>query len=104
MELRRYARVPFAVDVEFVAKGRDQKQPGRSQDISLGGMFISTSSPLAFKAELTVYLTMPGEHAPFALPAVVRWTRPDGMGVQFGNIGARETFAITEYTRQGSGD
>jgi hypothetical protein len=29
----------------------------------------------------------------------VRWTRSDGMGVQFGLIGARETHAITELTR-----
>ncbi len=101
MELRRYARVPFAVDLEFVAKGGTERQHGRSQDISLGGLFITSATPRAFKAELTVYVKLPGEPAPFALPAVVRWTRPDGMGVQFGNLGARETYAITEYCRDG---
>ena len=41
----------------------------------------------------------PAQKAPFALPGVVRWNRDDGMGVQFGLIGARETHAITELTR-----
>ena len=34
------------------------------------------------------------------IPGVVRWTRPDGMGVQFGLLGARETHAITELTKE----
>jgi len=48
---------------------------------------------------VVVYATLPGEKAPFAMPGVVRWCRPDGMGVQFGNLGARETHAITELTK-----
>jgi type IV pilus assembly protein PilZ len=28
--------------------------------------------------------------------AVVRWSKPDGMGVQFGVMGARETHALTQ--------
>lgn len=63
-------------------------------------MFIETPEPLAHHAQLTVHVTIPGQSAPFALPAKVRWTRPDGMGVQFDLLGARETFAITEHARQ----
>jgi hypothetical protein len=47
-----------------------------------------------------VHITLPGQKVAFALPCVVRWTGADGMGVQFGLIGARETHAITEITRQ----
>jgi hypothetical protein len=101
MDLRRYARAPLAVDVQFSRKGSNDRLPGRSKDISLGGMFIETYAPLAFKSELVVHLQLPGEKAPFALPAVVRWTSAEGMGVQFGNLGARETFAITEAANKG---
>jgi type IV pilus assembly protein PilZ len=31
-----------------------------------------------------------------ALPGIVRWVKPGSMGVQFGLLGARETYAITE--------
>jgi type IV pilus assembly protein PilZ len=100
IELRRHQRAPLDIAVEFVGKGSSERFGGQAKDISLGGMFIETGTPPAFGAELTIHLTLPGQKAPFALPAVVRWTRNGGMGVQFGLIGARETHAITELTLQ----
>ena len=100
VELRRYQRAPLDVPVEFVAKGKAQRLGGRAKDISLGGMYVVTPEPLEFGAELVVHVSLPGHKAPFALPAVVRWSRTgDGMGLQFGLIGARETHAITELTK-----
>ena len=100
LELRSHTRASLDVPVEFVKKGSAERVAGQAKDISLGGMFIETRTPPAFASELTIHLTFPGQKAPFALPAVVRWTRADGMGVQFGLIGARETHAITELTRK----
>ena len=103
IELRRYQRAPLDVAVEFSPRGAEAgegRHPGRSKDISLGGMFVTTNEPLAFGTELVVHILLPGQKAPFALPGVVRWSRAgDGMGVQFGLMGARETHAITELTR-----
>lgn len=100
IELRRYQRAPLDIPLEFAAKSDDARHPGRSRDISLGGMFIRVEEPLAFGAELVVYITLPGQKAPFTLPGVVRWSRAgEGMGIQFGLMGARETHAITELTR-----
>lgn len=101
VELRRYQRAPIDVPVEFVAKGSKERVGGRAKDISLGGMYVLTDTPLPFGAELVVHVTLPGQRAPFALPAVVRWARTsDGMGLQFGLLGARETHAITELTKE----
>ena len=100
LELRSHTRASLDVPVEFVKKGSAERVAGQAKDISLGGMFIETSAPVAFSAELVVHVTLPSQKAPFALPGVVRWTRTDGMGVQFGLIGARETHAITELTRK----
>jgi hypothetical protein len=105
-ELRRYQRAPIDVPVEFVARGRDNGKPtdrkgsGRATDISVGGMFVQTAEPLPFSTEVVAHVTLPGQRAPFALPAVVRWVGPTGMGLQFGLIGARETHAITELIRK----
>jgi type IV pilus assembly protein PilZ len=85
-------------------KGSNERIAGRCKDLSLGGMYVQTSRPAPFGVELVMHLTMPGRDAPFAMPAVVRWTRPgQGMGVQFGLMGARETHAITELTRSATG-
>ena len=83
----------------FAMKGSDALVGGLGKDISLGGMFIETETPAAFGADLTVRMrlrTPTNEERDFNLPAVVRWVRNDGMGVQFGLLGALETHAITE--------
>jgi uncharacterized protein (TIGR02266 family) len=98
IENRRHQRAALDVSVEFVGKGADTRLRGQAKDISLGGMFIETSQPLAFGSDLTVHMTLPGQKQSFMLPGVVRWNRNGGMGVQFGLIGARETHAITELT------
>ncbi len=69
---------------------------GEATDISLGGMFIETKTPASFGDDIVVHVHVPGEPSAFTLPAKVRWTSHEGMGVQFGRIGARETHAITE--------
>ncbi|EYF08651.1 Hypothetical protein CAP_2511 [Chondromyces apiculatus DSM 436] len=63
------------------------------RDISLGGMFVETTTQVPFGATVTLYLPLPGMHNT-TIKATVRWTKPDGMGVQFGVMGARETHAL----------
>jgi len=98
-EKRRTDRVPIEVAVQFTSKGSLDKIPGVSKDISLGGMFIETAFPAPFGAAVLVGLTLPGQEAPVLLSGTVRWTNAGGMGVQFGLLGARETYAITELER-----
>jgi len=101
VELRRHQRATIDVAVEFVAKGSTERTTGHAKDVSVGGMFIVTAMPLPFGAALVVHVTLPGQKGPFALPGVVRWSRSgEGMGVQFGLLGARETHAITELTKE----
>jgi Tfp pilus assembly protein PilZ len=100
VELRRYQRATIDVPLEFAAKGSVARIAGHARDISLGGMFVQSPTPLPFGADLVIYVLLPGQRSSFALPGVVRWLRgADGMGVQFGLIGARETHAITELTK-----
>jgi hypothetical protein len=101
-EQRRHQRAPIDVALEFVAKGGSERIPGRARDVSVGGMFIETAKCLPFASELVVHVTLPGQRAPFVLPGVVRWSDKDGMGVQFGLVGARETHAITQLTKANS--
>jgi hypothetical protein len=100
IELRRYQRAPLDVPVEFESKSHDGRHAGRAKDISVGGMFVFAEHPVAFGVELIVHVVLPGQKAPFALQGVVRWSREgEGMGIQFGLMGARETHAITELTK-----
>ncbi len=100
---RSLPRATLNQPLAFKRKGSDEALGGVGRDISVGGMFIETETPAAFNTEIVVVTNLPGEHAPLSLPAVVRWTKPGGMGVQFGLLGARETHVITELTRNAKG-
>ncbi len=73
---------------------------GMAKDISIGGMFIEAQEILAFGVEITIVGRLPGTKAELRLPAIVRWAKPDGFGVQFGSLGARETHAISELFKR----
>lgn len=100
MEFRRFTRAPLEQPMEFTQKNADGRSKGLARDISVGGMFVQTEAPAAFGAEVIVYITLPSDPKEMRLPGVVRWKRPDGMGVQFGLLGARETHAITEIVKR----
>ncbi len=99
VDQRRYGRAPFRETVVFVVKGREERSTGTTRDLGIGGVYVETATPAAFGAELLVHIHLPGEASSYALPGVVRWVRADGMGVQFGMLGAKETYAITEIVK-----
>lgn len=102
IEQRRYARAPIHAPLAFFLKGKDEKRPGIGKDIAIGGMFIETTTPAAFGADVVVHVQLPGSNDVATLPGVVRWVRDGGMGVQFGLLGAVETHLITEINRKHS--
>jgi hypothetical protein len=102
IEKRRHARAVVDLPVQFARKGGSTWESGVGKDISLGGMFIETASAAPFGSEIVVRVelrTAAGSLAEFDLPAIVRWVRSGGMGVQFGSLGVHETHAITEVAK-----
>jgi type IV pilus assembly protein PilZ len=102
IEKRRYARNPIQLPILFALKGGAEYAEGTGTDVSVGGMFIQTEITAPFGAEIVVRArlkTATGEWKDYDLPAIVRWVRTGGMGVQFGLLGAHETHAITELGR-----
>jgi len=85
--------------VKCEPKNRDPFD-GIVRDISIGGMFIeSTESAPPFGTDITIVGDVPGLSGSARLPAVVRWVKPGGFGVQFGLLGARETHAIAKLLK-----
>jgi len=89
---RRHPRVPVNLPISCEVANQGTVT-GTLVDVSMGGAFVSAEKAPAFGAEVTIVGDLPG--APGArLPAVVRWSKPGGFGVQFGLLGARETHAL----------
>jgi type IV pilus assembly protein PilZ len=70
-----------------------------SRDMSIGGAFVETDTPAKFARVMPVDLMIPGAKQPIRVMATVRWTQRDGMGLQFGTMGVRDTHALTELLR-----
>jgi type IV pilus assembly protein PilZ len=96
---RVHPRVPLSAPLRYLHADGTASE-GQAHDISLGGMFVEAASAPAFGAQITIELTLPGDKVVSKLPAVVRWSKPGGFGVQFGLLGARETHQITQLIRR----
>lgn len=97
-EKRVHPRIPINVDVSCEVKDGPAVS-GVAKDLSLGGMFIESDQALEFGADITIVMRLPGAGDETRLPAVVRWVKPGGFGIQFGLLGARETHAITKLLK-----
>ena len=92
-ENRKHPRKEIRPAVAFQV-GDGARLDAVCHDLSLGGAFVETSEPAGFGARITIFLQLPGLKGETVIPSVVRWTKPTGMGVQFGVMGAKETHAL----------
>lgn len=82
---RQHARVAYNGIVLLTVNERSA--PRLAADLSLGGMFIATSTPPRAGTKITLTLAIPGD-LPMEVDARVRWIdckggAPRGCGVQF---------------------
>ncbi|HEU5075295.1 MAG TPA: PilZ domain-containing protein [Polyangiaceae bacterium] len=92
-EKREHPRTP--IDADIICEIDGESYQALAKDISLGGMFIEADFVPPFGAKMQIVCRLPGMQSDSSLPAVVRWVKPGGFGIQFGLLGARETHAIT---------
>jgi type IV pilus assembly protein PilZ len=96
VEKRVHPRI--SIDMPVVCEG-EPTITGMAKDLSMGGLFIEAETVPAFGSKLNIVCRLPGAAADSKLPAVVRWSKPGGFGVQFGPLGARETHVIAGLLR-----
>ena len=95
---RSHPRVPLNAEVMCEVTGAPSIV-GQAKDISVGGMYIESETPVSFGTEVSIVVRLPNTKANARLPGVIRWIKPGGFGVQFGLLGARETHAISELLK-----
>jgi len=72
-----------------------------TKNISLGGMYLITEEELPYGTNVELELYLPALKEEVTLSATVRWSKPDGIGVQFGTLRAREVWAFNQLFREG---
>jgi type IV pilus assembly protein PilZ len=95
LEKRRHPRKPVELAATLSLEGTEEVIGGKIRDLSIGGTFFLCSESIPFATRVTMWIVFP-KHGSLAIPAVVRWGGQEGVGLQFGLMGARETHAIVE--------
>src|SRR3954463_4889822 len=92
---RKEARVPLAARVQIKTEGLEKFIQKFSGDISRGGMFIKTPTPLPMGKEIHLTVVVPGGTQLIDAKATVTWVRekpnpatgePAGFGIQFTSL------------------
>jgi hypothetical protein len=96
---RSHPRVPIDATFRCEPKTGPAFQ-AKGKDVSVGGMYLEAAESPVFGTELTIVGPLPGAKKEFRLPAVVRWVKPGGFGVQFGLLGALETHLLSELMKE----
>jgi type IV pilus assembly protein PilZ len=99
VDKRQYKRVSVKILVLCELEGAPVIN-GLATNLSLGGSRIESAEVPAFGSQLTIVARIPGEKELSRLPGTVRWTAPSSFGVQFGLLGAKDTYRIANLMRQ----
>jgi len=91
---RVHDRHDIELPVTIVHEGRSHT--ALSQNLSLGGLLINGPLDVPFGAAVTLELTLPGMKAASSIAGTVRWANAEGVGVQFGQLRAKEVWAINQ--------
>lgn len=100
-EKRRTPRYEVELEITVIRGG--QSAPGRTHNVSMGGVLLSVEldSPLAVGDRVSVRVPLPDLAEPLAADAQVRWINaadPGTVGVQFvTGFRARETWALGRF-------
>lgn len=70
-----------------------------SRNISLGGMLIEGTTALPFGTAVKIRIHLPAMKDPSEIPATIRWVRDGAIGVQFGSLRAKETWALNQLAK-----
>ena len=96
------------LDVEVGLEGDNRFYSGTTGDISAGGLFVSTDTPLMVGTELTLSFVLPDGYR-VATGATVAWVRapryrphelPSGMGIRFDHLSPADRNALTHFLRE----
>jgi uncharacterized protein (TIGR02266 family) len=99
---QRMAGQRVRVDVDVGVLSESNFYTGVAADVSLGGVFVSTPTPLPVGTDVALYFTL-GEGSTLHTEAVVRWIRaktsdlPAGMGVAFTRLSDDDRRVIGDF-------
>jgi hypothetical protein len=97
---RRVPRVPANVWVTIEHEGT--YFDAFAANVGLGGALVETQTLLPYGASMVMHLQLPTSPEVLRLRGIVRWNSQTGFGIQFLELGAKETHAISTWVSSAS--
>jgi hypothetical protein len=69
-------------------------------NLSLGGALVTATTKYTMGRRVQISFHVPTMAEAIDVGATVRWSNPDGLGVQFDGLRARDVWALNEYFKQ----
>ena len=91
---RQFERYDIALPVLLVHGTREI--PAVTRNVSLGGMLLDGTTDLPFGTVIKLRVHLPAMKESSDLAATIRWVRDGAIGVQFGLLRAKETWALNQ--------
>ncbi|MEZ4600427.1 MAG: TIGR02266 family protein [Syntrophotaleaceae bacterium] len=110
IQLGAAPRIPVRMTVFYGPASDRRKLSNYSINISAGGLFIETDSPLPMNTPLDLEFVLPGQPLPISCQGRVAWVNeppkkqnpfmPCGMGVQFLDLSVEDMHLVRSFMRQ----
>jgi hypothetical protein len=76
----------------------------KTRNLSLGGVFLLTDSPLPYGTKIRVRFHLAPLREAVDVEGTIRWTAGEGMGAQFGSLRAREVWGLNQLFKDPSAE
>jgi uncharacterized protein (TIGR02266 family) len=89
------------LEIEVMFEGK--KQTSQSVNISLGGLYLESASPLPIGTTVQLRFQLPTQPEPVEVAGDVRWivkkekSDQTGIGIRFQGLRARDVWALNRY-------
>jgi c-di-GMP-binding flagellar brake protein YcgR len=98
---RVHQRYSFKLPVEI--RAGEQSISGETVNISIGGMLVAVSSPVAFGTTVSLKFRIPALKEDTNVDAAVRWVSGGSIGVQFLGLRAIEVWGLNQLFKHQAG-
>jgi hypothetical protein len=95
---RRQTRHEVSIPTKLVVNGTSNDCT--TLNLSLGGALIAADAKYAMGQRVQIAFHVPTMGDAIEVGGTVRWSNPDGIGIQFDGLRARDVWALNEYFKQ----
>ena len=86
----------YECDLDVTVYHGDRVIAAKAANLSLGGMYLLMDEQIPYGTQVKIRFRLPVLKEDTEAVTIVRWNKPDGVGVQFGSLRALEVWGLNQ--------